>query len=426
MPTTGVPTHEVLDRLEGYRHGDLRWKDGRAFSLAYFAGPEAHELAVEAQKRFSSENALNMDAFPSLRALTTEVVGTVCSLLGGDDQTVGVFTSGGTESILTAVKGAKEWGRSRGVHRPRMILPTTAHAAFSKAADYFDVEALRIPVGTDYRADPHAMAAAVDQDTILLVASAPAYPQGVIDPIDEIGRLAQDHDLLFHVDACMGFTLPWLERLGLLTKQWNFTVPGVTSMSCDLHKFGYTAKGASVLAHRSKELRRHQTFITSDWLGGLYGSAALLGTRSGGSLAAAWAVFQHLGEEGYLRLTERAFRARERIQAGLTSIDGIAVRGAPEATILAFGAPSDGAIGAAVAGPDRQPPIDIYAVADRLWAGGGWYCDRQTPPDSLHCTMNAVHLDVADDFVAAVGSAVAAQREDGRAGDRTRAYGTVE
>ncbi len=426
MPAVGVPTDEVLDRLEGYRGGDLRWKEGRAFSLAYFAGPEAYELAVETQKRFSSENALNMDAFPSLRALTSEVVGTVCSLLGGDEQTVGVFTSGGTESILTAVKGAKEWGRARGVHRPRMVLPTTAHAAFSKAADYFDVEAVRIPVGADYRADPHAMAAAVDQDTILLVASAPAYPQGVIDPIDEIGRLAQDHDLLFHVDACMGFTLPWLERLGLMTKPWNFAVPGVTSMSCDLHKFGYAAKGASVLAHRSKELRKHQIFMTTDWLGGLYGSAAMLGTRSGGSLAAAWAVFQHLGEEGYLRLTERAFRARQQIQAGLSSIDGIAVRGAPEATLLAFGAPTDGPIGSAVPAADGTPPVDIYAVADRLWADGGWYCDRQTPPDSLHCTVNAVHLDVADEFVGAVASAVNAQRRDARAGDRTKAYGTAE
>ena len=426
MPVVGVPTLEVLDRLEGYRSGDLRWKEGRAFSLAYFAGPEVYELAVETQKRFSSENALNMDAFPSLRALSSEVIGTVCSLLGGDDQTVGVFTSGGTESILTAVKGAKEWGRSRGVHRPRMILPTTAHAAFSKAADYFEVDAVRVPVGTGYRADPHAMAAAVDQDTVLLVASAPAYPQGVIDPIDEIGRLAQDHDLLFHVDACMGFTLPWLERLGLMTKPWNFTVPGVTSMSCDLHKFGYTAKGASVLAHRSKELRRHQTFITSDWLGGLYGSSAMLGTRSGGSIAAAWAVFQHLGEEGYLRLTEQAFRARERIQAGLSAIDGIVVRGTPETTLLAFGAPCDGTIGAAVPDADGGSPVDIYAVADRLWADGGWYCDRQTPPDSLHCTVNAVHLNVADEFIAAVASAVDAQRGHAVSGDRTRAYGTVE
>ena len=156
MPTAGSSAPDVLARLEAFRHGDLRWKNGRAFSLAYFAGTEAYEVAVEAQKRFSSENALNMDAFPSLRALTSEVVETVCGLLGGDDETVGVYTSGGTESILTAVKGAKEWGRLRGVHRPRMVLPTTAHAAFSKAADYFGVEAVRIPVGADYRADPHS------------------------------------------------------------------------------------------------------------------------------------------------------------------------------------------------------------------------------------------------------------------------------
>ena len=415
MPATGSPPSDVLGRLEDFRRGDLRWKDGRAFSLAYFAGDEAYELAVEAQKRFASENALNMDAFPSLRALTSAVVGTVCGLLGGDDETVGVYTSGGTESILTAVRGAKEWGRSRGVHRPRMVLPTTAHAAFSKAADYFDVEAIRVPVGPDFRADPHAMASAVDQDTILLVASAPAYPQGVVDPIDEIGRLAQDHDILFHVDSCMGFTMPWLERLGLMTKPWNFAVPGVTSMSCDLHKFGYASKGVSVLAHRSKVLRQHQIFITSDWLGGLYGSAAMLGTRSGGPLASAWAVFEHLGEEGYLRLTERAFNARKRIQAGLSAIEGIAVRGEPEATLLAFGAP----IG-------TEDPIDIYAVADRLWTDGGWYCDRQSPPDSLHCTVNAVHLDVADEFIAAVASAVEFVRNNAAAGDRSKAYGTVE
>jgi sphinganine-1-phosphate aldolase len=427
MPASGSAPASVMSRLEEYRRNDLRWKDGRAFSLAYFAGEEAYEVAMEAQRRFSSENALNMDAFPSLRALSSEVIGTTCELLGGDDKTVGVFTSGGTESILTAVKGAKEWGKTRGIHRPRMILPTTAHAAFSKAANYFDVEAVRIPVNAQYLADTQAMAAAIDVDTVLLVGSAPSYPQGVIDPIDELGRLAEDHDLLFHVDACMGFTLPWLERLGLMNKRWNFAVPGVTSMSCDLHKFGYTAKGASILAHRSKELRKHQLFITSDWLGGLYGSAAMLGTRSGGSIAAAWAVFQHLGQDGYLRLTEQAFTARQKIQAGLTAIDGVVVRGEPEATLVAFGAPSDGPTGPAVVTANGEPPVDIYAVADRLWADGGWYCDRQAPPDSLHCTVNAVHLGVADEFVAAVSTAVLDQRADSmRTGDRTKAYGTVE
>ena len=226
-----------------------------------------------------------------------------------------MFTSGGTESILTAVEGARQWGRTRGITHPEMVLPSSAHAAFSKAASYFDVKAIRVPVGEDYRADVGAMAAAITPDTILLVGSAPTYPQGVIDPIPEIAALAAEFDLLCHVDACMGFSLPWLERLGLLSKGWNFAVPGVTSMSCDLHKYGYTAKGASVLAHRSRELRKHQFFLTSDWLGGIYGSPAILGTRSGGSIASAWAVMQHLGEAGYLRLTKSAFDARIRIEA---------------------------------------------------------------------------------------------------------------
>ena len=417
IPVHGADPADVLTRIEAFRDGDLRWKEGRAFSLAYYAGPEVYELGLEAYSRFSSENALNTEAFPSLKRMQAEVIDSVCQLLGGDEQTVGVFTSGGTESILTAVKGAREWGRARGISNPTMILPTTAHAAFSKAAKYFGVAAERVPVGADYRADIDAMAAAMTPDTVLVVGSAPSYPQGVIDPIPEIAALTSAFDVLCHVDACMGFTLPWLTRLGLVDRAWNFTVPGVTSISCDLHKFGYTAKGASVLAHRSKDLRKHQFFMTDDWLGGLYGSSAILGTRSGGSLAAAWAVMQHLGEDGYLRLTKTALDARVRIERGLASIAGLAIRGVPETTLVAFGA-------------DLSLPthdqVDIYAVGDRLWSDKGWYCDRQTPPDSLHCTVNAVHASVVDEFVSDVASAVAAQQADrAQTGDRTRAYGTV-
>ena len=417
LPAHGAEPNDVLTRLEAFRAGDLRWKEGRAFSLTYYAGHEAHELGLEAYARFSSENALNTDAFPSLKRMQTEVIGTVCELLGGDEQSVGVFTSGGTESILTAVKGAREWGRSKGITNPTMVLPTTAHAAFSKASKYFGVTAVRVPVRADYRADTDAMAAAITPDTVLVVGSAPAYPQGVIDPIPEIAALASAFDVLCHVDACMGFTLPWLTRLGLVDRAWNFAVPGVTSISCDLHKFGYTAKGASVLAHRSKQLRKHQFFVTDDWLGGLYGSSAILGTRSGGSLAAAWAVMQHIGEDGYLRLTKSAYESRVRIERGLAAIPGLAIRGAPETTLVAFGAdPSLPAV----------DQVDIYAVGDRLWSEKGWYCDRQTPPDSLHCTVNAVHEHVVDEFVADVAVAVAAQQADRtRSGDRTRAYGTV-
>jgi sphinganine-1-phosphate aldolase len=414
MDESGLTATEVLRRLEAHRDNDLRWQDGRAFSLAYSAGPEVLELAKEAYSRFSSENMLNLDAFPSLRKLQSDVLRMVGPLLGGDDETVGVFTSGGTESILTAVHGAKNWGRAQGITTPNMVLPTTAHAAFSKAATYFDVQSIRVPVGDDFRADPVAMEAAIDTNTILIVASAPAYPQGVIDPISVIGEMAASHNLLFHVDACMGFTLPWLTQLGELTVPWNFAVPGVTSMSCDLHKFGYTAKGASVLLHRDKTLRKHQFFLTADWLGGLYGSPALLGTRSGGPVASAWAVMQHLGAAGYRRLTADALAARRLIQKGISDIDGLSVRGEPEATLLAFGA--------------TDPiTLDIYAVADLMWSRHGWYMDRQTPPDSLHCTINAVHRTTATEFLGDLRAVVTELRHDRDVvGDRTKAYGTVE
>jgi sphinganine-1-phosphate aldolase len=423
LPQTGRSHDEVMAALADFRKRDVRWKDGRAFSLTYYAGPEAYQVGLDAYAAFASENLLNADAFPSLRIMQTDVISCVAELLGGDADTVGVFTSGGTESILTAVKGARNWGRGRGVSNPEMILPSTAHAAFSKAADYFGVRTIRVPVRADYRADPDAMAALVTPDTVMIVGSAPAYPQGVIDPISELGNVAQEFDVLFHVDACMGFTMPWLERLGHVGGQvgsaWNFSVPGVTSMSCDLHKFGYTQKGASVLLHRSKDLRKHQFFLTNDWLGGLYGSPAILGTRGAGSLAAAWAVMQHLGQDGYLRVTAAAFDACRRIEAGLAGIDGLAIRGTPETTLVAFGADLALPLG---------DQIDMYAVGDRLWSNGGWFCDRQTPPDSLHCTVNAVHSTVVDEFVGAVAEAVDFVRgsTDRVAGDRTKAYSTIE
>jgi sphinganine-1-phosphate aldolase len=414
FPEVGASAADVLTRLESHREGDLRWKDGRAFSLAYSAGAEALELAKEAYSRFSSENMLNLDAFPSLRKLQSDVMGMVAPLLGGNEQTVGVFTSGGTESILTAVHGARNWGRAHGITTPNMVLPSTAHAAFSKAAAYFDVEAIRVPVTNDYRADPVAMEAAITDNTILIVASAPAYPQGVIDPIEAVGDIAHARGLLFHVDACMGFTLPWLSQLGEVTVPWNFEVAGVTSMSCDLHKFGYTAKGASVLLHRDKAIRKHQFFVTADWLGGLYGSPAILGTRSGGGLASAWAVMHHLGADGYRRLASDAFAARQTIQTGIEHIDGLSIRGKPEATLLAFGATD-------------QAALDIYAVADLMWARHGWFMDRQTPPDSLHCTINAVHRTTAQEFLVDLGNIVTELLGNTNViGDRSKAYGTVE
>jgi glutamate/tyrosine decarboxylase-like PLP-dependent enzyme len=379
LPERGAPAEEVLAALDARRAADVRWREGRALTLVYSAGSEVQAVAEEAYRRYSAENALNTAAFPSLRAIQQEVVDVVAGWLHGGPDAAGAMTSGGTESILLAVLAARErGGAERGVARPNLVVPTSAHAAFEKAAHYFSVESRRVDVGSDWRADVAAMAAAVDEDTVLVVGSAPQYPQGVIDPIADIAALAAARDISCHVDACMGgVTLPYLARLGLPIPAFDFVVDGVTSVSVDLHKYGYTAKGASVIVHRTKALRRYQTFTTQRWLGGVYGSSGVLGTRSGGAMAAAWAVLHHLGDDGYLRLAAGARRATEELAAGIHARPELVLRAEPEVTLLAFGA----------AEPDR---LDIFAVADALWRRG-WYLDRQGPPDSLHCTVNALH-----------------------------------
>jgi glutamate/tyrosine decarboxylase-like PLP-dependent enzyme len=413
LPRTGYTPAKISEQLRSFATGDVKWRDGRSFTLAYFAGSDVLEVADAAYRQFATENALNTDAFPSLRRIQADVVGIVSDWLDGDEHSAGFMTTGGTESILMAVKAARQRARrERNVERPNVVLPVSAHAAFEKACYYFGLESRRTPVGDDFRTDVAAMAAAIDDDTVLVVGSAPQYPQGVIDPIVDIASLAAARDINCHVDACMGgVTLTYLERLGHRIPPWNFAVPGVTSISVDLHKFGYTSKGASVLVHRNKRLRADQTFVTENWLGGLYGSSGILGTKGGGAMAGAWAVLHYLGDEGYLRLTATARRACEQLARGIASRPSLALRATPDATLLAFGA----------ADADH---LDIFAVADALWARG-WYLDRQGPPASLHCTVNAVHDGLIDSFLADLDECIAeviGSRMRGAAG----VYGTVE
>ncbi len=412
LPLRGLPRSEILDHLGSLRAHDVRWKEGRAFTLAYYAGAEVHDLAEHVFGSFMSDNALNTDAFPSLRQLQAEVVDAVLGWLGGEG-TAGFMTTGGTESILMAVLAARERGHAeRGVTAPNMVLPTSAHAAFEKAARYFGVESRRVPVGVDWRAHPDEMAAHIDDQTVLLVGSAPQYPQGVIDPIGAIAALAGERDISCHIDACMGgVTLTYMSRLGMEVPPWNFSVPGVTSISVDLHKYGYTAKGASVIAHRSKALRNYQTFVTDRWLGGVYGSSGVLGTKSGSAMAAAWAVMHHLGDEGYLRLTAAARQATLELAVGIEAIPGLVLRAAPDATLLAFGATD----------PER---LDVFALADALWRRG-WYVDRQGPPPSLHCTVNAVHETLIPEFLEDLSERIAEVHCVASHGGQG-AYGTVE
>ena len=413
LPNLGMDPGAVFDALEALRCDDVRWREGRAFSLAYNAGPEVLAVAEEAYRRFSGENALNTGAFPSLRQIQADVVDMTKPWLGASADAAGYMTSGGTESILMAVKSARDrLLQERKVGQPNMVLPTSAHAAFDKAAAYFGVELRRVAVLADWRADVPAMRTATDNNTVLIVGSAPQYPQGVVDDVSAIAKIAADHGVNCHVDACMGgVTLAYLERLGETIRPWNLKVSGVSSISVDLHKFGYTSKGASIIMYANKHLRSFQGFVTDKWLGGVYGSSGVLGTKSGGSMASAWAVMNFLGDDGYLRLTKQAREATLQLAAMIEQSEHLVLRAEPETTLLCFGA--------------RDPQrLDIFAVADEL-GRLGWYVDRQSPPDSLHCTVNAIHHDKIQVFGQSLDSAVLTalgQNKSGHAG----AYGTLD
>lgn len=399
LPTSGQTREEVLQEMRAARDADVKWHQGRAFGLVYHISDEIDTLLKDAFTLFFSENGLNPTAFPSLRRFETEVVAMTAALLGGDENVVGTMTSGGTESDLMAVKTARDWARSHQpqIAEPELVMPVTGHPAFDKAGDYFGVRVIHVPVRDDYRADVDAMQAAITPNTIMMAASAPAYPHGVVDPIRELAAIAQEHELLFHVDACVGgFMLPFVRKLGYPVPDFDFTVPGVTSMSADLHKFGYAAKPASVVLYRTPELRRQQFFVYIDWPGGIYPSTAMTGTRPGGPVAAAWALMNYLGEEGYLHITETVMQATRKIQEGIRDIPGIYILSDPEMSVFAIG--SDG--------------VDIYELADEL-ARRGWHFDRQHYPASLHVTVNYVHAAITDTFLADLADAVAAVRRPG-------------
>ena len=413
MPTKGWSADDVFEGLEAMRTRDVRWREGRAFSLAYHAGPEALAVAEEAYRRFSGENALSTDAFPSLKQIQAEVVAMAGVWLGATPSSAGFMTSGGTESILMAVKAARDrLLAERQIRQPNMVMSTSAHAAFAKAGAYFGVEVRRVAVGSDWRADVAAMQSQVDKNTVLIVGSAPQYPQGVVDDIAGIAKIATDAQINCHVDACMGgVTLAYLQRLGENIAPWNLQVPGVSSISVDLHKFGYTSKGASVIMYASKHLRSFQGFVTDDWLGGVYGSSGVLGTKSGGSMASAWAVMHFLGDDGYLRLTRQAREATLQLATVIRNTRELVLRAEPESTLLCFGAQDPSA-------------LNVFAVADEL-SKRGWYVDRQTPPDSLHCTVNAIHHDKIDWFARDLHESLSIALDQKTSGS-VGTYGTVE
>ena len=412
IPATGMSAQSIANSFDEMSAHDVQWRNGKAFSLAYNAGPEVLAVAEEAYRRFSGANALNTAAFPSLRQMQGEVIEMAGAWLGATPDAAGYFTSGGTESILMAVKAARDQFRTEAsITHPNIVLPTSAHAAFDKAAAYFGVELRRVAVLPNWRADVASMAERIDKNTVMIVGSAPQYPQGVIDDIPALAALAQRRNINCHVDACMGgVSLAYLSKLGHQIAPWNLRVDGVTSISVDLHKFGYTSKGASVIMYANKRLRSFQGFFTDQWLGGVYASSGMLGTKSGGSIAAAWAVMHFLGDDGYLRLTASARVATEKLAQHISHHSHLALLAQPDALLLSFIAND----------PQR---LNVYAVADEMWKRG-WYIDRQEPPQSLHCTVNAVHESVIDEMLADLDACVLSVLDTGRSGD-VGAYGTL-
>lgn len=388
----------MLDALRSFGAGDPDFRQGRLWSLVYYLDEAHEEFLGQAYQAYASANGLNPTAFKSLKRLENEIIAAVARMLHGSPEVCGVVTSGGTESCLLAVKTYRDLARGRGVRKPEMVLPVTAHVAWFKASEYFQVKVRLLPLDGALRADVSRLASLINRNTVMVLGSAPEYPHGSIDPIEAMGAIAQQRGVPMHVDACVGgFILPFMAMNGRSLPLWDYRVPGVTSISADIHKYGFASKGASTITYRNLDYLRHQMFVCQDWPGGVFASPALLGTRPGGAYAAAWAAMQHFGESGYRDLAERTMRAFDRMREGIGAMPELRVLGEPSGPLLAFGS--------------RDPDVNIYAVGDQMDARG-WNINRLQDPDGLHAMVTAGHLAVVEEYLHDLTQAVAAVKAD--------------
>ncbi|MDO9458184.1 aminotransferase class V-fold PLP-dependent enzyme [Nocardioides sp.] len=394
---------ELLATLRALQASDLPVHGGRTLAYVYDSGlAEVDRVAREAVGAFAGSNGLDPTAFPSLLTMENDLVGITARLVDGPGTVVGNVTSGGTESVLLAVQGARDAAR---VDRPAMVLPATAHAAFHKAAHYFGVEAVLVPTRDDFRADPAATARALDdlgERAVLVVASAPSYAHGVVDPVTELAALAAERGIRCHVDACIGgWVLPYAARLGRAVPPWTFAVEGVTSISVDLHKYAYAPKGASVLLHRTAALRRPQLFASAAWPGYTMLNSTMQSTRSGGPLAGAWVSVKSIGDTGYELLTREVFAAVDAIVAGATDIPGLHLVAPPDSTLVAL---------------STDASCDPFTVCDEM-ASRGWYVQPQLThggrPATIHLSVSAATGPHVPEFLVALAESVGTAQEAG-------------
>jgi glutamate/tyrosine decarboxylase-like PLP-dependent enzyme len=388
LPANGTPRDQLQQELDASAAGDADWLRRMAVGTNYPAGDDVLEVAKAAYLKFFSTNGLLPDLFPSLARFEREVVDYAAGLFHGPEA-VGSITSGGSESILMGVKSARD--RARRLHpeisKPQMVLPVSAHPAFTKAAHYFGLEAVAVPLGRDHQIDVDAYRAAISDRTVLLVASAPSLTLGMVEPIEELAPLAAERDIGFHVDACVGgFFLPFAEKLGRPIPRFDFRVPGVTTISADLHKFGYTAKGASLIVSRDRDVFDSQPFRfgggsrPDDW----YVTPSMTGTRPGGAIAAAWAVMTYLGEAGYVERTRQTYEYLERWWAAIRSIEGLEVMGTPAMSVFAV----------------TSQTLDPYAIGKGM-EERGWivYADSEPVP-ALRYMQSPGHAPYVDQYIA--------------------------
>lgn len=396
LPSAGIARDAVLNEMQTISGlEEKRWRDGYASGSVYHGGQEHIDFLNKVYALNSQANQLHADIWPSAFKYEAEIVSMVANMLNGDpDQGVcGCVSSGGTESIMLAMKTYRDWGRAeKGITEPEMVLPISAHPAFDKGAQYFGIKQNKYALDDMFRADVKEAEAAITPNTVVMIGSAPNFPYGTIDPIGELAELARTRGIGFHTDSCLGgFLLPWAEKLGYPVPPFDFRVPGVTSMTCDTHKYGYAAKGTSVVLYRTPELRRHQYFTTSDWPGGLYHSPTFAGSRPGGLSAACWASLVTMGENGYLQATKSIMDAVNKMKDGVKSIPELRLFG-DSVGVFAFG----------------SHELNSYELLDAMSAKGWALTGLQFPP-GVHVSPTLRHAQpgVAERFVSDLKEAVA-------------------
>ncbi|MDG2336270.1 MAG: aspartate aminotransferase family protein [Myxococcota bacterium] len=399
LPEHGRDWDALRAHMESLREGDADWRNARTAVYIFNAGEEVSRVAREAYALYQAENGLGPLAFPSLKRMEDEVVGIGLDLLHGPAGGCGNMTAGGSESILMAVKTCRDQAAAKGrnVVGARVVVPASAHLAFDKACHYLGLEIVRVPLAADYRADPEAIAEALDDTTLMIVGSAPCFPYGLIDPIERLSDLALEAGVWLHVDACVGgYFAPFARMNGVDVPPFDFELPGVASISADLHKYGYAAKGASTIFHRSEEQREFQVFESGNWPGGHMRTPTAAGTRPGGAIASAWAVLHALGVEGYREKARIVCETRARMMAAIDALPDFRTYGEPKLGLFLFGSET----------------LDPFKVYGRLLARG-WFSGVVTEPKAIHQMLSPAHAAVVDDYLADLEAAAEEVRNGG-------------